>query len=253
MKFSDFQKKVFFLQFPLGFTADFFHFLICHKFLPILCATCPKIKNFIWDNTLVPKVIKSRLVCICGHVAQKISLFPFRYGNFGAIEKSPGFTSGFERIFFNFWFVTNCAQFCVPPDQKSKKLHGTTFWYLKCSNLIWYVFADMWHTKFQFFPSGMGTLGQSKNPLDLQADLNVFFSNCWFVTNCAQFCVPRVQKSKILYGTLFWYLKCSNLIWYVFADMWHKKFQFFTSGGNFQAIAKSAGIYSGFEPIFLNY
>ena len=68
-EFLKFPKKKFFFQFGLDLQADLSVFLVCYKMLPILCATCPKNKIFIWDNTLVPKMIKSHLVCICGHVA----------------------------------------------------------------------------------------------------------------------------------------------------------------------------------------
>ena len=53
-KFSIF----FFLKIPAGFTRQFWSIFwyvkICQNFL---CATSPKIKNFIWDNTLVHKVL----------------------------------------------------------------------------------------------------------------------------------------------------------------------------------------------------
>ena len=64
-----FWKKCFFLNFCLVLQANLNVFLICHQFSSILCATCPQIKKNIGDNTLIPKMINSRLVCICGHVA----------------------------------------------------------------------------------------------------------------------------------------------------------------------------------------
>ena len=126
-----FSKKSFFLHFCLVLQADLNVFLICYKFCLILCANCPKIKIFIWINTLVPKMIKSHLVCICGHVAHFFFNFPFGHRNFGSMEKSGGFTSQFERFFQKIWVVTNCAQFCVPLVRKSKFLYETTLWCLK--------------------------------------------------------------------------------------------------------------------------
>ena len=109
------KKKLFFFHFYLVLQADLNVFLRCYKLSSILCARCPKIKNFMWDNTLAPKMIKSHLICICGHAAHFFLISPLRYRNFGSIEKKGGFAS----------------QFCVPYVRKSKKLFETTLWYLK--------------------------------------------------------------------------------------------------------------------------
>ena len=124
-------KKHFFLHFWLVLQVNLSVFLIGYKFCQILCATCPKIKIFIWDNILISKMIKSHLVCICRHVAQNLFYFYFRYRNSGPIEKKGGFATRFELFFRKFRMFKNFAKFCVPLVRISNFLNETIFWYLK--------------------------------------------------------------------------------------------------------------------------
>ena len=77
----------------------FSFFLKWNKLFSKLCATCPKIKIFIWDNILVLRVLKYDFLCMYGHVAQKIFIFYFRYGILEANVISAGFAYRIWLIF----------------------------------------------------------------------------------------------------------------------------------------------------------
>ena len=122
----NFSKKTFFFHFCLVLQADLNVFLRYCKMSSILRATCPQLKNFIGDNTLVPKMIKSHLICISWLLAHFFFNFQFGCRIFGSVEKKGGFTSWFDHFFQKFPRVRNWAQFCVPHDRNSKILFETT-------------------------------------------------------------------------------------------------------------------------------
>jgi len=64
----------------------------------------------------------------------------------------------------------------------------------------------------------------------------------------AQFCVPHVRKPKFLFKTTLWYLKCQNLVWCLYAHMWHTKKNVFISEMEiFRGPSKTCGFTTGFE------
>ena len=68
------------------------------------------------------------------------------------------------------------------------------------------------------------------------------------ITFFAQICVPHVRKSKKNFETLLWYVKCQNIVWYLYADMWHtKKYVFISEMGIFKGPLKHAVLQQDFK------
>ena len=93
-------------------------FLICQNSSEFLCATCPNIKIFIGDNSLMHKVPKFSLLDIIEHLAWKNSFFLWGYQN--GVAKSTLFLFGwirklilhvFSEKIWNFWSVQNFTIF----------------------------------------------------------------------------------------------------------------------------------------------
>ena len=64
----------------------------------------------------------------------------------------------------------------------------------------------------------------------------------------AKFYVPHVCISKFLSATTLRYIKCQNIIWYLYTDMWHRKNHVFNSKMEiFKGPSKTCGFTTGFE------
>ena len=98
----NFSKKLFFFHFCLVLQADLNVFLRYCKMSSILRATCPQLKNFIGDNTLVPKMIKSHLICISWLLAHFFLISSFDVEFLGRSKKKADSQADLITFFKNF-------------------------------------------------------------------------------------------------------------------------------------------------------
>ena len=133
-KFSNFENFRFFFfgNFRWIYNLILLVFLICQNSSEFLCATCPSIKIFIGDNSLMRKVLKFSLLDILEHLAWK-NHFPFE-GTKMVIAKSTLFHFRwiYNLILHVSWYVKIRRNFYVSHVRTSKFLLKTIFWCLKC-------------------------------------------------------------------------------------------------------------------------
>ena len=159
LKIFEFSKKNFFCDFRWVLQANLNVFLICQKMCSILCAMCPKIKNFVWDNTLVPRVLKYRLVCICGHVAQIFFYFSLWVWKFWVNRKMCWI---YKPIWTFFFKNLNCQKMCPILCAIFPKLKNFVWDITLVPKVLKYwlvcICGHMAHFFFLIFPSGYGNL-----------------------------------------------------------------------------------------------
>ena len=144
-KFWEFSIFFFFGNFRWIYNLILPVFLICQNSSEFLCATCPSIKIFIGDNSLMRKVLKFSLLDILEHLAWK-NHFPFE-GTKMVVAKSTLFhfrwirkliLHVFSEKIKNFWSVQKFHSFCVPHVWASKFLLGKIVWCIKSKTYAWY-------------------------------------------------------------------------------------------------------------------